>query len=124
MRNEDRSPLPWLHDIVAWSERLLGYVDGLDEEAFLRTPIVQDTVSRCATIVGEAANNLRRAMPDVEQRFPSLELGYAYAMRNRLVQGYGGVDYRILWRTAQSSIPPLLDQARAVLAELEGSAAS
>jgi uncharacterized protein with HEPN domain len=47
-----------LQDIVAWSARLAGHLDGVTIESFPSAPLVQDAVIRCVHVVGEAAGRL------------------------------------------------------------------
>lgn len=40
-------------------------------------------------------------------------------MRDRVIHGYFGVDYGLVWEVVQERIPPLQQQIRLILAELE-----
>ena len=52
---------------------------------------------------------------------PEVEWRRAIDMRNRLIHGYAGIDYEMVWSTAVSDIPPLCGQIDAILTELGGS---
>jgi uncharacterized protein with HEPN domain len=73
-------------------------------------------VERNLTIIGEAANRLRRHDPEVAQRISGL--GQAVGMRNVLVHAYDSVKYEKVWQTIQESIPILHDEVDALLREI------
>jgi uncharacterized protein with HEPN domain len=107
-----RSVSDWLSDIIAWGDRLAGYIAGKTYEGFLDDTKTQDAASKCAEAIGLAANELQRLAPEIENEFPDLQLGLAYRSRNKLSHGYFAVDESILWNTVFVSIPKTVAAAK------------
>lgn len=101
-----------LADILHWGDRVAKHVDGLSEADFLSDQTAADAVCWCIGCIGEAAGAIRRQWPDLESKLPALELGNAYAMRNRIMHGYASVDLRVVWRAATISVPRLVEMTR------------
>lgn len=117
MAYRDRKPSAreFLLDIVEWSERLAGHVEGATAESFLHDARLQDAVCRCLEVIGEAAGRLKALDPGLQQRHPDLELARAYGARNWIAHGYSVVDYAVVWNAATESVPKMATAARALL---------
>ncbi len=85
-------------------------------ETFLADRQLQHAVERNLTVIGEAANRLRRHDPEVAQRISGLS--QAIGMRNVLVHAYDSVKYEKVWQTIQESLPILHDEVDALLREI------
>jgi uncharacterized protein with HEPN domain len=57
------------------------------------------------TVIGEAAN---RVPKDVQDQHSEIEWPLIVGMRNRLVHGYGTINYDILWQTVTEDLPRLV----------------
>lgn len=59
--------------------------------------------------IGEAANNIMRLDPGLEQESPELwpHLCAVYEMRIKLTHGYRSIDALIVWNTAKIDLPKL-----------------
>jgi uncharacterized protein with HEPN domain len=110
------------HILTAIS-RIESYVSSFDEISFLRETIVQDAVIRNLEIIGEACRNIERADPGFPTAHPELPLSTAYEMRNALTHGYFKIDFAIVWRTIKIDLPPLRENATALLKTLGARAA-
>ena len=71
---------------------------------------------RLMEIVGEAAG---RVTADVRARHDHIPWADIVGLRNRLIHGYDSVDLDILWDILVLDLPPLAEQLRKVLADLE-----
>ncbi|AZG07281.1 DUF86 domain-containing protein [Pigmentiphaga sp. H8] len=110
----------YLTHIVEAIERINYYTGGMDEGTFLRDQLVQDAVIRNFEIIGEASNNIEKRYPEFAAAHPELPLSFAYQMRNALAHGYFKVDFEIVWKTIQRSLPGLFVQVREALASITG----
>ena len=67
-------------------------------------------------IIGEAANNVsnegRTLAPDIP--WPKI-----VGMRNRLIHAYSDVSFEIVWTTATSRLPELIENLESLLARLD-----
>ena len=106
-----------LDDIVQWGERIGRYVEGMDFEAFRRSPMAQDAVIRCLEVIGEASSQILKLAPDFQDRHPELELRQAYRARNRTAHGYGSVNIETIWRSAIDAVPRMVAAARGIVDE-------
>ncbi|SCZ62374.1 HepT-like ribonuclease domain-containing protein [Thiohalomonas denitrificans] len=95
----------YLDDMIAFSEKVLAYSNGLDQKSFIATGLNYDATLRNLELIGEAAthipNEIRSAHPEIPWRM-------IIATRNRLIHGYLGIDDDTVWSIVQDDIPPLL----------------
>jgi uncharacterized protein with HEPN domain len=85
---------------------------GLEKEAFLRDETLKRAFVRSLEIIGEAVKQL----PDeIKQRHSHLEWRAMAGMRDRLIHGYFGVDYDIVWDVVTNKIPELQQTVEHIL---------
>ena len=98
------STRPYLQHILTETRYLMGQVQGLAKETFLHDETLQRAFARSLEIIGEAVKQLPS---DVTQRYSHLEWRAMAGMRDRLIHGYFGVDYDIVWDVVTNKIPEL-----------------
>ncbi|NVO06701.1 MAG: DUF86 domain-containing protein [Rhodoferax sp.] len=106
----------YLGHIVEAIDRVLRYVEGMTEAAFLQDEKTQDAVIRNFEVIGEASNNINRYHPAFARQHPEVPLNFAYEMRNALAHGYFKIDFEIVWTTIHTDLPSLRSQVAALLA--------
>ena len=101
---DDSVYLSHLRDAI---DRIASYLEGVTEEAFFDTPLLQDGVTRQLEIIGEAAKHLsgpfRAAHPEVPWR-------QIIGMRSKLIHDYMHVNLQAVWDTASADLPKLRTQ--------------
>jgi uncharacterized protein with HEPN domain len=101
---KDRLDHLYMHDIAECCRKINKYLDGVSEEAFKESEIIQDAVVRNIEIIGEAAKSvgsaLREGNPDVEWK-------EIMRMRDKIVHHYFKLDLDVIWQTVTEDIPPL-----------------
>ena len=98
---EDSVYLKHIRDSI---NRIESYLTGIDEAAFLNTPLIQDAVMHQIQIIGEAASRLSSQF---RTRSPAIPWKDIVGMRQKLVHDYMGVDLEAVWETAVKDIPVL-----------------
>jgi uncharacterized protein with HEPN domain len=110
----------YLDHIVRAIERIERYTLGKDEAAFLQDEQLQDAVIRNIEILGEAANNIKKAVPLLTDRHPEVPWLVMVAMRNRVSHAYFSVDHEIVWATIRNDLPAMKQQILALVRGLQG----
>jgi uncharacterized protein with HEPN domain len=105
-------PLDYLRHILAEADYLLEARTGLTFEAFEGDETLRRAFVRSLEVIGEAT----RRVPDAfRAEHPQIEWRAMAGMRDRLIHGYFGVDYEIVWDVIQNRIPELRWQIATIL---------
>ena len=68
--------------------------------------MLQDAVLHCFLILGEAATQVSAP---TKERLADLPWHQMVGIRNHIVHGYTKIDFRIIWKTIQEDLPPLVE---------------
>jgi len=105
-------PRDYLLHILAEADYLLATSEDLTFDAFVADGTLRRAFVRSLEIIGEAA----KKVPDVFRAgYPDIEWRAMAGMRDRLIHGYFGVDYEIVWDVVQNRIPELRRQIATIL---------
>jgi uncharacterized protein with HEPN domain len=110
----------YLDHIVQAIERIERYTLGKGQAAFLQDEQLQDAVIRNIEILGEAANNIKKADPLLTDHHPEVPWLVMVAMRNRVSHAYFSVDQEIVWATIRNDLPVMKQQILALIKGLQG----
>lgn len=107
-------PLEYLRHILDEADYLEEASRDLRKEEFLQSRTLRRAFVRSLEIIGEATKKL----PD-ELRAPHSDIEWRAmaGMRDRLIHGYFGVDYELVWDVVRNKIPELRERLRAILSE-------
>ena len=101
------APREWrfyVEDMVAFCDKVAAYTRGLDRASFAADAMRYDATLRNLELIGEAATHVpaevRSVAPDVPWRM-------VIAVRNRLIDGYLGIDDDTLWSIVRDDLGPL-----------------
>src|SRR6266545_3256340 len=98
------STLAYLQHIIRETQYLTDRSRELSKEEFLQDETLKRAFVRSLEIIGEAARQLPN---DFRQKYHHLEWRAMAGMRDRLIHGYFGVDYDIVWDAVINKIPAL-----------------
>lgn len=97
-------PLDYLRHILVEVDYLLDQSQGLSFERFAVDETLRRAFVRSLEVIGEAVKNLpeefRAAHSEIEWRSIA-------RMRDRLIHGYFGVDYQLVWDVVREKLPEL-----------------
>lgn len=107
-----RLPEEYLKHILDENDYLIEASAGLAEEKFSRDETLQKAFVRSLEIIGEAVKNLPL---EFTQNHQTINWKSFAGMRDRLIHGYFGVDYQIVWDVIKTEIPKLNQQIKDML---------
>ena len=115
MCEADAEPRHWhlyVQDMIEFSEKVLSYTDGFDQNAFVADGVIYDATLRNIELIGEAATHVPDEVREDNTHIPwRLIIG----TRNRVAHGYLGLDDDVIWFIIQNDVPALLPQLRRLL---------
>jgi uncharacterized protein with HEPN domain len=88
------------------------YLQGVDEEHFKATRLLQDGTIREIEIIGEAVKNVSK---NIRKSYPEVPWQDIAGMRDKLIHGYFGVDIEKVWDSAKEDLPVLREQVKGIL---------
>lgn len=107
----------YLDDMIIFSEKVLAYTEGLDQESFEADDKAYDATLRKLELIGEAATHIPETIRGTCLSIPWRQV---IATRNRLIHGYLGIDNDILWSIIQDDIPVLLKELKRLKVQNSG----
>ena len=105
-------PREYLRHMLAEADYLVTSSRNLSREAFLGDETLKRAFVRSLEIIGEAAKKL----PDeFRAKHAEAEWRAMAGMRDRLIHGYFGVDYDLVWDVVDAKIPALKREIERIL---------
>ena len=108
------SPSEYLRHMLAEADYLIEQCADLERDEFLVDETLKRAFVRSIEIIGEAT---RHIADDYRQQHPELEWRAMAGMRDRLIHGYFGVDYELVWDVAINKIPRLREDLTSLLGD-------
>ena len=97
-------PRDYLRHILVEVEYLLDRSQTLTYERFAADETLRRAFVRSLEIIGEAVKNLPE---EFRASYPEVEWRPIAQMRDRLIHGYFGVDYQLVWDVVYKKLPEL-----------------
>jgi uncharacterized protein with HEPN domain len=107
----------FLKDIIQAMEAIEKFVEGMEFEELVKDDKTSSAVIRKFEILGEAGRNI----PDwMREKYPQIPWKRMVGMRDRLIHGYFGIDYKLVWDTIKVEIPRIKSELERILQQIEG----
>lgn len=104
----------YFQHILAETAYLLQSSAGLDKATFVQDETLKRAYVRSIEVIGEAV----KQVPDpLRHKYRAIEWRAMAGMRDRLIHGYFGVDYDIVWDVISNKIPVLDAEIRQLIAQ-------
>ncbi|WLE98814.1 MAG: DUF86 domain-containing protein [Candidatus Electrothrix communis] len=101
----------YIDDMIDFSQKVLVYTDGLDQDSFVESGLNYDATLRNIELIGEAATHIPA---EIRADHPEIPWRMIIATRNRVIHGYLGIDNDILWSIICDEIPALLSLLKSI----------
>jgi uncharacterized protein with HEPN domain len=101
--------LPRLKDMLAHAEEATRLSANRGRNDLTTDRLFGLAMIRLLEIVGEAA---ARVSEQTRAAYPDIQWGPIIGLRNRLIHGYGDIDYDIVWAIITHDLPTLANQLR------------
>src|SRR4051794_8117194 len=95
-----------IDDILESANKITEYTQDLTFEQFSNDTKTIDAVIRNFEIIGEAAIRLPQ---DFKDKYNFIDWYRIIGFRNRIVHGYFGIDYSIVWQIKETFLSLLID---------------
>ena len=96
----------YIDDMIRFAGNVLLYTKGMNQDAFVSTPLNYDATLRNLELIGEVAmhvpDRIRKGNPNVPWRM-------IIATRTRLIHAYLGIDDDTIWSIIRDDVPPLVE---------------
>jgi len=107
-----KSSTEYLRHIVDECQYLIEVSSNLNIVVFLRDETLRRAFVRSIEIIGEAT----KLLPvDVREKYSYIDWRAMAGMRDRLIHGYFGIDYEIVWDVVTNKIPALREQIQIII---------
>ena len=116
----------FVKDIIAAIKAIELFVEGLSLSEFKNDDKTLSAVIRKFEIMGEASKQIpqeaAKHMPEsVKGEYPDVPWKRMAGMRDRLIHGYFGIDYQLIWDAIQLELPELKPRLKKILSEAQNS---
>lgn len=109
-----KSPKPYLRHILDEIAFLRSKSTGVDQNQFLGDEVLKRAFVRSIEIIGEAVKNLP---PELKGENPQVKWKAIAGTRDKLIHGYFGVDYEIIWDIVANELLDLEQAVSRILGE-------
>ena len=107
-----RDDILLLEDINESCDKIFRYIENMAYEDFINDEKTIDAVIRNFEVIGEAANRLS---DDIYREYNKVKWRQIIGLRNRLIHGYFGIDYKIVWTIIGDNLTEFQKQIKSMI---------
>jgi len=104
--------LEYLRHILDETAYLVSRTQGMTKDEFMRNETLKRAFVRSLEIIGEATKNVST---ELRQKYSHIDWKTMAGMRDRLIHGYFGIDYEIVWDAVINKIPLLQQEIEQII---------
>ena len=108
--------LVFMKHILDEAEFLMKNYQHIELQDLLEDEVLQRACLRSLEVIGEATKNLS---DEFKASHPEIEWRKIAGMRDKLVHHYFGVDWEVVWIVLVDKIPPLREDVKGLIDEVE-----
>ena len=112
---DEKDDIVFLEVVLAACNDALGFINGFDEDNFLRDTLVKSGVLLQLIVIGEYGSKISEKL---RGKFTDVEWHQIRAARNFYVHVYNRVDWIKVWDTVTSDVPELKKKIQYILEEI------
>ncbi|MEK9149736.1 MAG: DUF86 domain-containing protein [Candidatus Desantisbacteria bacterium] len=115
MSNKDREAKLFIADVLEAIQKIENYTHKMSYEEFMKDERTKDAVLRNLEVIGEAVKNIPN---EIKEKYLKVDWKAISGMRDRLIHGYFGVSFPIIWETVTDELPTFKENIEEVLKEM------
>lgn len=106
----------FLKDILAAIDAIEKFTEGMEFNELPEDDKTSSAVIRKLEVIGEAVRNIPE---QIQKKYPEIPWKLMAGMRDRLIHGYFGIDYKLVWDTIKSDLPVVKTFLKKVLKDID-----
>ena len=106
-------------DILAETERILEFVQGMTFDEFRQDYKTSYAVFKALENIGEA---VKKIPPAVRKKYPAVPFKEMAGMRDVLSHDYFGINHKVVWNVVEHKLPLLIGDLREMVRDIAGGA--
>ncbi len=114
----ERGAGDYIQDIIDAMDAAGSFIEEMSYDEFIADQKTVYASIRTIQIIGEAAKKVPEEIRVKYTRVPWREMA---GMRDKVTHEYFGVQMKVLWNTLKYDIPPLIDEIRRILLDVDSS---
>ena len=103
-----------IRKLIGHCDNIIRYTEKIDtQEAFTSDSMIAEASVFNLLQIGELSK--QQLSDEIKLENPSIPWNAIYGLRNRVVHGYGDVDFTVVWDTVKEDIPMLKKELEALI---------
>jgi uncharacterized protein with HEPN domain len=106
----------FIEDILESIASIKSFIKNISEESFFKNKLIKSAVVRELEVIGEATKNIPNSFREKYPKIPWREIA---STRDKIIHGYFGVNYKIVWKIIKEDLSNLEKQIKEIRKDLE-----